>query len=215
MNFLNSLSVDQQQHLLASLRQLCRLFWGTDIGQSREMFMGRFFLSFSDIADSPLPDVTAALKDIDNFISGFSDPDALHGELESTYIRLFVSNRAGVAVPLYQSCYAYDGAPLMGASAVSMRRRLETLGLKTDGIAAGEPPDHLAIELECLYFLLEKGWTEDNAALIQEARSLASEELGAWIGAFEERLRQAPDPGLYAPAASLVATLARMIGRTE
>lgn len=202
-------SKDQRQLLLTGLRQLCRFFWGPDIEQCREILEGRFFNSFCAAENPGASGFAFALKQMDACIRWFSDSETLFQSLETTYVRLFISSRGGITVPLYQS--AFEGACLMGASAVKMKRRLEAVGLDTTGHAAGEPPDHLAIELEYLYFLLEKGDADQNAALIRDAQRFAAEELRPWTQALDQRLGQALDPALYAPAASLTAALVRLL----
>ncbi|MDX9787506.1 MAG: molecular chaperone TorD family protein [Desulfobacterales bacterium] len=209
----SAFSMDQRQQVLTSLRQLCRLFWGPDIGQSREILEGRFFESFCAATNPVASSFSPALQEIQAYTRRFFDPEGLYRALETTYVRLFVSSRGGIAVPLYQSCYALEGASLMGPSAVDMQRRLKAVELNMAGHAAGEPPDHLAIELEYLYFLLEKGWAGDNKAYLDTAQHFAAETLGAWIDAFTQRLGQSPDPAVYAPAAGFTAALIRIIAQ--
>jgi TorA-specific chaperone len=206
-----ALTFDPQSTLLTGLRHLCRLFWGPDAEQCREMLSGRFFQPFS-VSDGGWESGTvAALETITRYLQPMPDADALCEALETSYVRLFISGKGGVRVSLYQSCHAFDGAPLMGPSAVRMRRRLEAVGLSLTGNAAGEPPDHLAVELEYLYFLLEKGGREQDPSLIAEAAAFAESEMGAWLDAFEQRLHLVPDSALYAPAASLTGILIRRI----
>jgi TorA-specific chaperone len=112
--------------------------------------------------------------------------------LEQAYVRLFINSRNGVTAPLYASCYAAGSAPgedaaLMGPPAVMMKERFESKGLSL-GDHIHEPPDHLAIELEYLYFLLEKGWREDDPALLDEAASFAGETMLPWVIKFQDRI---------------------------
>ncbi|MFH0728171.1 MAG: molecular chaperone TorD family protein [Pseudomonadota bacterium] len=206
-----TLNSDLQPTILTGLRHLCRLFWGPDPAQCSEILAGRFFEPFAGPDSGGESGAVAALETIDRYLRTMPDANALFEALETSYVRLFISSRAGIGVPLYQSCYAFDGAPLMGPSAVRMQRRLEAVGLSLTGDASCEPPDHLAVELEYLYFLLEKGGREKDPALIAEAAVFAETELGAWIDAFERRLFQAPDSALYAPAAFLTGALVSRI----
>jgi TorA-specific chaperone len=68
-----------------------------------------------------------------------------------------------------------------------MKERFESKGLSL-GDHIHEPPDHLSIELEYLYFLLERGWSEDDAALKDEAVSFAGGIMLPWVIKFQERL---------------------------
>ncbi len=59
----------------------------------------------------------------------------------------------------------------MGPPAVRMKKRFESSGLSlSDNMH--EPPDHLSIELEYLYFLLEKGWSDNEGSLSRRLRHL-------------------------------------------
>jgi TorA maturation chaperone TorD len=52
----------------------------------------------------------------------------------------------------------------MGEPAIDMKNRYESKGLSlSDEIH--EPPDHISIEQEYLYFLLDKGWSDDDRAV--------------------------------------------------
>ena len=150
-------ATDLQSSLLTGLRQICRLFWGPDTEQCREMVAGRFFQPFTAPDSRWEPGTLAVLETINRYLRTMPDATALCEALETTYVRLFISGKGGIRVPLYQSCHAFDGAPLMGPSAVRMQRRIEAVGLSLTGNASCEPPDHLAVELEYLYFLLERG----------------------------------------------------------
>lgn len=207
-----ALGADQKKTVLTGLRHLCRLYWGPSPRLCRQMVDGRFTAPFHAMASLSLRGATDALTQIEACIGSASDATVLFQTLEETYVRLFISSRQGVAAPLYQSCYAYDGAPLMGPPALVMRERLAAVGLTLSGITQ-EPPDHLAVELEYLYFLLDKGWTHSDAAYTAEAADFIETELGTWIDPFTERVAQAPDPALFAPAAVLTKTVIDWIGQ--
>ena len=86
---------------------------------------------------------------------------ALFDFLEESYVRLFVNAQNGITAPLYHSCYQDTGQPdsqsgLMGESAGFMRQFFKSKGLSLAN-SINEPPDHLSIELEYLYFLLQQG----------------------------------------------------------
>lgn len=208
----SALGADQKATVLTGLRHLCRLYWGPSPRLCRQMVDGRFTAPFHAMASRALRDATDALAQIDACIRSASDATALFQTLEETYVRLFISSRHGVAVPLYQSCYAYDGAPLMGPPALGMQERLAAIGL-TLSDTAPEPPDHLAVELEYLYFLLHKGWTDPDAAYTAEAAVFAEIELGTWIDAFAARVARATHPALFAPAAVLTKAVIDWIGQ--
>ncbi|NIQ90076.1 MAG: molecular chaperone TorD family protein, partial [Desulfobacterales bacterium] len=74
----------------------------------------------------------------------------MYQHLEEGYVRLFISAKGGITAPLYESCYEFEGAPLMGRAAAEMKERFETKDLSVADTIQ-EPPDHLSIELEYLY----------------------------------------------------------------
>ncbi len=181
------------------LSRLCRFYGGPDLDQCRALYAGTFFLPFEALADAH---VSGALEEIRLFVGSHPSPEALFLALEAAYVRLFVSCRGGIAAPLYQSCYSHDGAPLMGPPAVRMQQRLADAGL-VRATGAVEPPDHLAVELEYLYFLVVSGTT----AFMHKAVLFARTELSAWIGPFKDRLARAPDARPYDAGAVLVSAV--------
>ena len=85
-------------------------------------------------------------------------------------------------------------------------------------MAAGDhthdPPDHLAVELEFLYFLLTKGWIEHHEACATEAVSFASTTMLPWVNALRERLRSREPSGFYAWLISLIIAVLQYIGKS-
>ena len=75
----------------------------------------------------------------------------------------------------------------MGEPALRMKRCFEAKSLSID-TRVGEPPDHLAIELEYLYFLLEKGRSDNDRELIAEASSFSSDVMLPWVTRLQKRL---------------------------
>ncbi len=99
---------------------------------------------------------------------------------------------------MYQSCHEYDHAPMMGASAIMMKERLAAVNLSL-GPHINEPPDHIAIELEYLYFLLTNGWADENASQVKEASSFAADTMLPWVLKVQSRrLSDRPDAAFYA-----------------
>ena len=211
-----SLTGDQRSALLELLRKLCALFWGPDREKCREMLLKDYFRPF-DILEPVLvsepPDASKKIKDL---VRSFPDEMALFARLEEAYVTLFVNAREGIAAPLYQSCYADSEEPLstgslMGDPAVTMKERFASKELALDS-GLHEPPDHLAIEIEYLYFLLQKGWAESDAVLLSEAAAFVQTELLAWVPQFEERLREASAGAFYAQVASILVAALRLLG---
>lgn len=100
-------------------------------------------------------------------------------------MRLIVNDRGRIIAPLYESCYEDKENPrLMGDAAVRIQKRLEAEGMNI-GDDIREPPDHLSIELEFLYFLLTQSKPENSR--VAAAAAFASQLL-PWVQCFNKRL---------------------------
>ncbi|BCS89320.1 TorD/DmsD family molecular chaperone [Pseudodesulfovibrio sediminis] len=111
--------------------------------------------------------------------------------LETEYVRLFIAGQGGVPAPLYESCYHADEPQTMGHSAQEMRARLEQVGLAVS-LDSNEPPDHLTIELEYLFFLLSEGWFGNDAQAAMGA-DFAKTIMLPWMRLFRDALAES-DP---------------------
>jgi TorA-specific chaperone len=149
---------------------------------------------------------------MDAVIRSYQDAEALFNDLEARYVALFISNRQGIAAPLYHSCYAGpqgDGneSMLMGEPAVEMRRRLASSGLALDE-DLNELPDHLCIEIEYLYFLLKAGWDEGDQRRLAEAKGFAGDWMLPWVRQFHDKLAKVDDEtGFYTLVSGLLVAL--------
>ena len=150
-------------------------------------------------------------------MSGFSDAQSLFDFLETTYVRLFINSRGGISAPLYHSCYLESGqenaAPsIMGETAGLMKQRFGSKGLAiADTIS--EPPDHLSIEIEYLYFLLQNGWEQQHTEYLSEAVSFAETFMLPWVSRFCDRLSDEQDAPFYSQAAVLLKSNLSLIAR--
>jgi TorA maturation chaperone TorD len=178
----------QWDALLTCIQRLCRIFWGPSEVFCRQMLESSFLQPYKTIASRKKPRWAADLNDLQNLLEGFTDPASLFAYLEHGYVRLFVNAREGIAAPLYASCYEDKADPhLMGDAAVRMRKTLLDLGISiSDNV--GEPPDHLSIELEVLYYLLNQAPGPDRRVSITRAADFAAESMIPWIDAFYLRL---------------------------
>ena len=182
---------DEKQALLEVIQKMTHFYWGPTLEQCEDMLQVSFWFPMEKVL--PLMDApsTEVYKKIETTLDNFPHARALFDCLEEEYVRLFISDRQGIRAPLYASCYAGEEsgqiAPLMGEQALAMRERFASKGLTlADDI--GEPPDHLAIELEYLYFLLKKGWAEKDDRLLEEAFSFGSEIMLPWVIKLQKRL---------------------------
>lgn len=209
MNTLIHLSQKQQAAALEALHILCDIFWGPDIDKCKRFFYQNGFRPFDILADRWKHASPGILDNLKGFIRNFPDEAALFSFLEEAYIRIFINARTSV-VPLYQSCYDDSStqltepqAVLMGPSAVLMKERFADKGLSlADDL--NDPPDHLAIELEYLYFLLQRGWSQQDDVLLSEAVTFASDCMLPWVTAFRNRLLSELNCPFYPLAAALL-----------
>ncbi|MBI4763331.1 MAG: molecular chaperone TorD family protein [Deltaproteobacteria bacterium] len=149
----------------------------------------------------------AALERIKRWVKTFPDAEALWADLEETHVRLFISDRQGIRTPLYASCYEgetpSETRPLMGEPALAMQLRYLSKGLSL-AEDIGEPPDHLSIELEYLYFLLEKGWAEKDDLLLEEAFSFSSGIMLPWVMNLKHRLASFENENPFYPLIAIL-----------
>jgi TorA-specific chaperone len=111
-------------------------------------------------------------------------------ELEQAYVALFINTRQGIAAPLYQSCFEGDSPRLNSAPAQRMLARLQQVDLCLDS-NLGQPPDHLSVQLEYLYFLLSWAVEEGDAGLLQHAQEFSGQEMLPWVKKLEQSMIQA------------------------
>lgn len=204
----------QRELILTGIRNLCRLYWGPDIKQCREMIEGSFFQPFKELAPLLSEESGTALATVDGMLNPMSSPTALLDMLHPLHVALFVNNPKGLVTPLYHSCYLYDGAPLMGPPAQQMQQRLEAIGLSMAS-HMNEPPDHISIELECLFYMLDMGWSTGFKELLPEAALFAGTEVAEWLPTFRDRLRKTGNSEPYLTGVTLTHDLAQLISRIE
>ena len=209
----------QQKDLLDCISTLARYFWGPDLKNIREVFHNTYLDPF-EASDSYVNYTPKGIcKELKSITSRFRNEDEIFQYLESAYVRLFVNSRDGIIAPLYASCYengaaSYQNSPLMGSSATMMKQLFESKGLSL-GNDVHEPPDHLSIELEYLYFLLEKGWSEDNTVLLSEAASFADEVMLPWVTYLQTRIAQERECRFYPLITALLVSILNCIAQID
>ena len=193
----------EQTILLDGLRIMGQTFWGPSVVECTEMVKEHYLNRLDSLTSVLKTEASEGLQDIVSILKSFPDGDSLYQHLEEGYVRLFISAKGGITAPLYESCYEFEGAPLMGRAAAEMKERFETKNLSVvDTIQ--EPPDHLSIELEYLYFLLHKGWREEDDALVAEAAEFASDIMLPWISILSKKLASEEKCRYYAVMARVL-----------
>ena len=211
-----SLDDRQAKAIRDSIQKLCELFWGPDLKKCGEILRGDYWHPFRVLETELKFDPPDAFGRIETDLENFSDADSLYRYLEAAYVRLFISHRDGIAAPLYESCYvgveSGDIVSLMGEPALKMKQRLESKGLALDS-SINEPPDHLAIELEYLYFLLSKGLESKDEELIAEAGSFAAETMVPWVSKLQEQIASQMPDHAYALLSSILTAVLYRVGQ--
>ncbi len=106
--------------------------------------------------------------------------------------RLFVGPKA-LAAPPYATVYLDgDATRLMGASTARVRQLYDMLGL-TSPWENKIPDDHIAFELDALW-QISHALQSVVSPQLKDAQAYLHEHLRAWVPAFVERIRAAPDP---------------------
>ena len=202
----------EQTILLDGLKIMGRIFWGPSLEECTEMMKEKYLDRLQSLTSVLKSGADNGLHEIISIIKSFPDGDSLYQNLEEGYVRLFISAKGGITAPLYESCYEFEGAPLMGRAATEMKERFEAKGMSV-AYNVQEPPDHISIELEYLYFLLDKGWREKYDALIVEAAEFSSDTLLPWVSELSEKLASEEECRYYPLMATIVVEILTVIGR--
>ena len=219
MRSLFALEEKHRERIQTCIAVLSRIFWGPDTEDSHQILQGNYLKSFELLeprVDFQPPNI---LKELQAISARFSDESAIYEYLEPAYVRLFINSREGIIASLYASAYddgKGDGevSQLMGPPAVIMHKRFESKGLSMSE-TMHEPPDHLSIELEYLYFLLGKGWAEDDRSLLDEAVSFAGEVMLPWVTRLRDNLADEIECRFYPLITSLLVSVLSFLAHME
>ena len=128
-------------------------------------------------------------------IPGMGDVESLKVD----YAKLFVGPYELLAPP-YGSVYLEDGR-LMGNSTMDVRNRYSEEGLE---ITLREFPDHIAMELEFMYFLISReveainrSDSEEALRYLERQKAFLEIHLGAWVSALAEKIEKNSDTEFY------------------
>jgi TorA maturation chaperone TorD len=196
------LTEDDRQAWMEAVQKMSYFFLGPTIEEAENMLQAPYWRSLEKVLPWLDPTSAGVFYTIKTTLNRYSTSQSLFDDLEEEYVRLFISDRQGIRAPLYASCYVGEEpgerAPLMGEPAMAMEDQFRSKGLSlADDI--GEPPDHLAIELEYLYFLLRKGWSDHDDTLVNEASSFALETMLPWVMRLQQALTEIETAGPFYP----------------
>jgi len=122
------------------------------------------------------------------------DDEKFYEMLAVEYTRLFATAIPQVPCPPYESMYRED--VIMGDSTLSVLGSYNKAGLNVIE-KFHDLPDHVAVEIEFLYYLKENG-------LIAEHDSFMKEHLSKWVPEFCEDVKKNDRIGFYGPAANIL-----------
>jgi TorA-specific chaperone len=203
----------EQTILLDGLKIMGRIFWGPSLEECTEMVREPYLDRLQSLKSMLQARSFDSLDQIVSTIKRFPDVDSLYEHLEECYVRLFISAKGGIVAPLYESCYEFEGAPLMGRAATEMKELFEVKGLSVADTIQ-EPPDHLSMELEYLYFLLDKGWRDQDGTLVAEGSAFAAVTMLPWVSKLHERLASEKQCLFYPLMVSILEDILRTIGES-
>jgi len=113
------------------------------------------------------------------------------GQLTLDYSRLFVGPFELHAAP-YGSVYLEPERKVMGDSTIDVRNRYKEVGLDLSR-SLKEAPDHIAIELEFMYYLIfkeiesiAKNELENAMDYLRRQKEFLEDHLGAWVPEFAD-----------------------------
>lgn len=164
------------------------------------------FRALADCYHQPDKELAGRIEDLEAMVEHLGDTPAamarsIVGQLEEgqmdnlliDFAKLFVGPFE-LSAPPFGSVYLEDGHKLMGDSTMDVKQFYRLAGLEmADDFS--NPPDHIAAELEFLYFLYvrEAALREENAEAADEIGALRKEflsrHLGAWGILFAEKVR--------------------------
>lgn len=126
--------------------------------------------------------------------------DLPQDRLSVDYASLFVGPFELIAAP-YGSVYMDQGRRIMGDSTLAVLRFYQDAGLSVD---VGEPPDHVVIELEFMYYLANReasaradGLDEDAAGYREMQARFFAKYLQPWIFEFCRLIRSGTENPFY------------------
>jgi putative dimethyl sulfoxide reductase chaperone len=197
---------------LDALKTLCRIFWGPDLELCQDIINGKITNLLQAVSAAFSTDLDADIKETARLAGQYKDAESLCAALSDGYISLFVNDIKGIPAPLYHSCYLTSDSRLMGPSAIDIKNRIEHHGL-TISLPGNEPADHLSIELEYLYYLLNMGWSEPSAKHIREAVHFSADSMYDWVCRLYERIISDGRFPFYAIAAHLLCSIVRILAQ--
>lgn len=122
------------------------------------------------------------------------DDEQFYNLLAVEYTRLFITGIPELPCPPYESLYREK--EVMGNSTLEVLESYSGAGLKVLE-NFHDLPDHVAVELEFLYYLMDKGNTEAHDSFIKK-------HVSKWVPEFCEQVEKNDRIGFYKHAAEIL-----------
>lgn len=164
----------------------------------------KFLSSCYYLPDEELVDVISKRDDSEpdphrDIIKAFPGKEGI-GSLRTDYARLFVGPFKLIAPP-YGSIYLENARQVMGDSTIAASNLYKQEGLE---VSLKEAPDHIAIELEFMYFLVlneaaavKESDQKKAEGYIEKQRSFLGDYLGKWVFEFTEIVEKGASTEFY------------------
>lgn len=153
-------------------------------------------------ADLPAPLSERARETADAWSAALDDTDAAL----LAHTRLFLGPFEIKAFP-YASFYLETDQKIMGPLSRTIAERYIEAGL-APAEGPREAPDHIALELEYLYFLSFRRLETDDPQYADEFEAFRREHLAAWVPEFTAAILKADEHPFYNAVARLLAAFA-------
>jgi TorA maturation chaperone TorD len=166
----------------------------------------KVFEALTLLLNTLCPDAAIFSAAMEETIQKYSNED-----LAVEYARLFVGPFE-LKAPPYGSIYLDGERRVMGDSTMEVVRIYEKAGLATDK-EFKELPDHIAVELEFMYYLIYKEvealekLEKDKALALEETRNhFFNRFLSPWVPSFCQKIKEATDNHFYLALANCLST---------
>jgi TorA maturation chaperone TorD len=188
----------------------------TDDLLSRERARGEAYKLLAGCYYLPTPELIGKLQDLKQQMDGVCTEARLYvkemydeikrvddfADLSLDFSRLFLGPYK-VHAPPYGSIYLDGERQIMGNSTLELRNKYREAGVDISADFRN-PPDHIAAELEFMYFLIFKevdaignSDIEATLSLIEEQRAFLREHLGAWVFDFTDIIEENAETDFY------------------
>jgi TorA maturation chaperone TorD len=206
---LSELNPSEFKSLLNGLALMSQIYWGPTPELCEDLARPALVEEVTELSGVLGAESNRAAQGLLGCLHRAASRGDLQDVLESAYVSIFVNDRGGAAAPIYQSCYDSPDGVLMGRPALMMQERLSQAGIDL-AAKTSEPPDHLAVQLEYLYLLLERAYLQDDPSLLSHAREFAAMELLSWVEPMRGRIPGDAACEFYAAATDLLLAMLRL-----